>query len=68
MVVFFVKLTFVKRGPAGQTFIQIMQITNKIIRRMHWRYAVLYMLGTLTSVGFVSADEGTCAEPQLEPH
>ena len=43
MVMLFVILTFVRRGPAGQTFIQIMLITNKIIRRIHRSYAVLYV-------------------------
>jgi hypothetical protein len=35
-----------------------MQITNKIIRRMHRSYAVLYTQGTPTSAANVSPDEG----------
>jgi hypothetical protein len=57
-VVFFVILTYAKRGTAGRIFIQKMQITNKIVCRMHNTYAVLYVQGTPTSAANVSADEG----------
>jgi hypothetical protein len=56
--VLFVKLIFVRRGPARQTFILMMQITNKIVLYLHYSYAKLYAQGTPTSAAIVSPDEG----------
>jgi hypothetical protein len=57
-VVCFVMLTYIRRGTARRIFIQKIQITNKIIRRMHKSYDILYTQGTPTSTASVSPDEG----------
>jgi hypothetical protein len=51
-------LTYVRTGTAGGIFIQIMQINNKNVYKIHNTYAVLYTQSPLASVGNVSPDEG----------
>ena len=53
----------------GRASIVKIQITNKIIYKMHRSYAVLYTQGTPTSAANVSALEGievkTCSTPYI---
>jgi hypothetical protein len=51
-------LTYVRTGTAGGIFIQIMQINNKNVYKIHNTYAVLYTQSPLASVGNVLPDEG----------
>jgi hypothetical protein len=51
-------LTYVRTGTAGGIFIQIMQINNKNVYKIHNTYAVLYTQSPLASVGNVSPERG----------